>query len=234
MYKKLIILCATIFAVVTITTGCSNSLKDENVKLTKEISAMKEKNSELEKSATALKEESKNLSNKLEALEAKDVFINEEVSKNKNSVYPIYSADVNTYAKEIHYGTYIPENLSVKNKLDALAKALSEVYFNKLSIEVSEITEIDGKKIAVINLKESEENEKINDQSQFKGISWARNYFQGSCGGTTTSICLIETFLQKDYEGQWIDGVKFLYDNSNVKITNFEHIPSLGEVSYRK
>jgi hypothetical protein len=207
MNKKLIILCVTIFSVVIITSGCSNSLKDENIKLTKEISAMKEKNSALEKSLEELKEE------------------------NKNSVYPIYSANIDTYDKEVHFGTYIAENLSLKDKLDALAKRLSEVYFSNLPIEVLEITEVDGKKVAVINLKESEENQKVMDNLEFKGQSWSRNYFQGSAGGTMTSVGLIETFLQKDYKGQWVDGVKFLYNN---KIVNFDHVQSLSEVSYRK
>ena len=68
MNKKLIILCATIFSVVIITSGCSNSLKDENIKLTKEVSSMKEKNSELEKSLEELKEEIKNKNNTIENL----------------------------------------------------------------------------------------------------------------------------------------------------------------------
>ena len=231
MHRKLTILCATIFTVVIITSGCSNSLKNENINLTKEVSSMKEKNNGLEKSVVELKEEAKNLNDKLKELEAKNIIISEKVSKNKNSVYPIYSADVNTYEKEVHFGTYIAENLSLKNKLEALSKTLSEAYFDKLPIEVLEITQDNGKKTAVINLKESEENQKIIDILQFKGQSWARNYFQGSTGGTMTSICLIETFLQKDYEGQWIDGVKFLYNN---KVINFDHVPSLDEVSYRK
>jgi cell division protein FtsB len=231
MRKKLIKLCATIFSVIIITSGCSNSLKDENIKLTKDVSSMKEKNSGLEKSFEELKEETKKLNSDLEELKSKNLLISEKVSKSKNSVYPIYSANVDTYAKEVIFGTYIPENLSLKNKLDAIAKTLSEVYFDKLPIEVSEITEANGKNIAVINLKENEENQKIMDTSQFKGKSWATSYFQGSTGGTMTSICLIETFLQKDYEGQWIDGVKFLYNN---KVCDFQHVPQLGEVSYRK
>lgn len=209
MNKKLIILCATIFSVVIITSGCSNSLKDENIKLTKEVSSMKEKNSELEKSLEELKEE----------------------IKNKNSTYPIYSADINTYAKEVHFGTYIADNLPLKDKLNALAKTLSEVYFSNLPIEVLEITEVDGKKVAVINLRESEENQKVMDNLEFKGQSWSRNYFQGSTGGAITSVGLIETFLQKDYKGQWVDGAKFLYNN---KIIDFDHVPDLSKVSYRK
>jgi len=229
MHRKLTILCATIFAVVIITSGCSKTLKNENINLTKEVSSMKEKNNVLEKSIVEFKEETKSLNDKLKELEVKNIIISERGSK--NNVYPIYSADVNTYEKEVHFGTYIAESLSLKNKLDALSKTLSEVYFDKLPIEVLEITEANGKKTAVINLKESEENQKTTDTLQFKGQSWARNYFQGSTGGTMTSICLIETFLQKDYEGQWIDGVKFLYNN---KVISFDHVPSLGVVSYRK
>ena len=231
MNRKLTILYATICAVVMITSGCSNSLKDKNASLTKEISTVKEKNIVLEKSVVDLKEETKSLNTKLEELAAKNVFVNETDSKSKSNVYPIYSANVNTYDKEVHVGTYIAENLSLKSKFDAISKTISEVYFDKLPIEVIEITETNGKKIAVINLKESEENQKVTDISRFKGKSWASNYFQGSTGGTMTSICLIETFLQRDYKGQWIDGVKFLYNN---KVISFDHVPSLGEVSYRK
>ncbi|MGH4140774.1 hypothetical protein [Clostridium sp.] len=231
MYKKIISLCVVIVTVVVLISGCSNSLKEANTTLTKEISTMKEKNSKLENSVVELTEESKSLKTKLKDLESNAGFVKEEISKPKNSVYPIYSADINSYIKEIHFGTYISEDLSVKNKLNALSKAISEIHFNNLPIEVYEITEIDGKKIAVINLKESEDNQKISDVSQFKGSSWATGYFQGSTGGKITSVSLIETFLQKDYEGQWIDGVKFLYDNNIIK---FEHVPDLGEVSYRK
>jgi FtsZ-binding cell division protein ZapB len=230
MNRKLSILCSTIFTVVILTSGCSNSLKNENINLTKEVSYVKEKNNVLEKSIVELKEETKSLNDKLKELDAKNILISEKVSKNKNSVYPIYSADVNTYEKQVHFGTYIAENLSLRNKLEALSKTLSEVYFDKLPIEVLEIKEANGKKTAVINLKESEENQKIIDVLQFKGQSWARNYFQGSTGGNMTSICLIETFLQRDYQGEWIDGVKFLYNNKGI---SFDHVPSLGEVSYR-
>ncbi|MGV8980914.1 hypothetical protein [Clostridium sp.] len=231
MYKKIISLCVVIVTVVVLISGCSNSLKEANTTLTKEISTVKEKNSKLENSVVELTEESKNLKTKLKDLEVKAGFIEEEISKPKNSVYPIYSADVNSYVKEIHFGTYISEDLSVKNKLDALSKAISEIHFNNLPIEVYEITEIAGKKIVVINLKESEENQKISDVLQFKGDSWATGYFQGSTGGEMTSVSLIETFLQKDYKGQWIDGVKFLYNN---KVCDFQHVPDLGQVSYRK
>lgn len=231
MYKKLIALCIVMFSVGMIASGCSNSLKDENATLTKEISALKEENSKLSNSVVELTEASKNSDDKLKELEASNALINEQISKNKNSVYPIYSADINSYVKVIQFGTYISEGLPIKNKLEALAKALSEVHFSNLPIEVSEIKEIDGKKIAVINLKESEENQKITAVLQFKGDSWATSYFQGSTGGTMTSVSLIETFLQKDYEGQWIDGVKFLY---NSKICDFQHVPALNKVSYRK
>jgi predicted nuclease with TOPRIM domain len=232
MYKKVISLSVVMLVLVMIASGCSNSLKDENAKLTKEISDMKEKTSKLQDSIVELTEQAKNSNTKVKDLEASNAIISEQISKQKNSIYPIYSANINSYAKEIHFGTYISDNLSLKNKLDALAKALSVVQFNNLPIEVSEISEIDGKKIAVINLKESEENQKIRDVLKFKGYSWATGYFQGSTGGTMTSVSLIETFLQKDYEGQWIDGVKFLYNN--LVIDTFQHIESLNKISYRK
>jgi len=232
MYKKIILLSGIMLFLIMIASGCSNSLKDENAKLTKEISDMKDNSGKLKNSIDELTQQAKNSNDKVKDLEASNAIISEQISKHKNSVYPIYSANINSYAKEIHFGTYISENLSQKNKLEALAKALSEIQFNKLPIEVSEIVEIDGKKIAVINLSESVENQKISDVSKFKGNSWATGYFQGSTGGTITSVSLIETFLQKDYSGQWIDGVKFLYNN--LKIDRFQHVEALNKTSYRK
>ena len=58
--------------------------------------------------------------------------------------------------------------------------------------------------------------------------TWSSGYFQGSTGGNATVTKLIRTFLQEDFEGEWVDGVKFLYNNDDTN--NFEHIGNfLGE-----
>ncbi|GEM_PF-465628 len=208
-------------------TGCSNSsnsLKDENIALSKEVSTIKEENVNLEKTV-------KDLNDKLSKQEPKNNIAKEPSIKDKSNLYPIYTADTDTYKKQIDAYIYIPKELELKQKLDTLAKALSEAYFDNLPIQVVNIKDVDNKKVAVINLDESSENQGISDFSKLKGSTWATKYFQGSTGGTITSTQLIETMLQRDYSGQWIDGVKFLYKNKDC---NFQHVPDLCNINYRK
>lgn len=115
--------------------------------------------------------------------------------------------------------------------MDVIGNELSQYCFDGLPIEVSEIKKVDGKEIAVINLKESVFNEEIDAPKKFVGRTWKAGYFQGSCGGSITSMELIETFLQRDYKGKWIDGVQFLYEGNNI--TEFDHVPRLSDINYR-
>lgn len=46
-----------------------------------------------------------------------------------------------------------------------------------------------------------------------------------------TSTALIETILQREHDGEWIDGVKFLYNNS---VCDFQHAPELLNINYRR
>ena len=142
----------------------------------------------------------------------------------------IYSKDVNTEEPVIVNTIEINSNLSLEEKLDLLAENLSKEVFNDLPIEFVEIKEIDGKKIALFNLNELGENAGDITFDKYQGKNWVNNYFAGSAGGGITEYTLIETLLQRDYSGEWIDGVEFTYKNSNIE---FDHVPSLGEVNYR-
>ncbi|MDQ2087579.1 hypothetical protein RBH29_14195 [Herbivorax sp. ANBcel31] len=78
--------------------------------------------------------------------------------------------------------------------------------------------------MAVINLREyDEKNTSIRR-------SWKSHYFQGTTGGRETSVTLIETFLQRDYSGEWIDGVSFLYYDNEIE---FFHVEGLSKIQYR-
>ena len=223
MIKKRLIACCFIFLMSIIFTGCSNSLKDENITLSKEVNVNKEKNMALEKTIN-------DLNNRLREQELKDSTKEEPTFKDKSNFYPIYSANINTYKKQIDAYIFIPKEIELKQKLNSLAKILTEVYFDNLPIQIVNFEDINKKKIVVVNLNETLENQGILDSSKLKGYTWYK-YFQGSTGGTITSTRLIETILQRDYSGQWIDGVKFLYNN---KVCNFDHTPDLSNVNYRK
>lgn len=211
--------------------GCSNSVKTENQRLNEELILVKADKSELEKRNNELEKNIAELTKQINELKNSTISIDKEILKKSDYIYKIYTANSDTYEKEIGLLVYIPKNISIINKLDMLGKTLSEVYFNGLEIKIEKIENIDGRKIAVINLKESKINQGINDYSKHKGSSWAKDYFQGSAGGTVTVTRLIETFLQRDYSGSWIDGVRFLYNSKEI---GFDHVESLNEISFRK
>ena len=145
----------------------------------------------------------------------------QETQKVESGEFIIYGGNIDTYEKEVIGKIGDSKGEKVEEKLATIANKLSEMKFNRLPIEVLKIETIDGKRIAKINLKEDSKNEK----------GWAKLYMQGSAGGTITSVSLIETFLQKEYKGEWIDGVEFLLEG---KKCDFQHAPDLENVVYRK
>jgi hypothetical protein len=105
-------------------------------------------------------------------------------------------------------------------RIGILLDSVSAHNFNNLKIEVLGIDENAADyKILKINLKE-DPSFKIPD-SLGNYHSWY-NFFQGSMGGECTTIILIESTLQKQYHGEWIDAVEFYYQNE--KIGEWDHI----------
>lgn len=109
----------------------------------------------------------------------------------------------------------------MEERLQAITKGLSDQVF-KLPMELLEIREIFNQKIAIVNVMETHDSTDL--------YPWNSGYFQGSTGSAITSITLIESYLQKGYEGDWIDGVKFLYEGD---IIEFEHVYGLQQTQYR-
>jgi len=146
-----------------------------------------------------------------------------------NELFPIYDANEESNEKEVIFYTPFPKTLKLNEKLRGIGNKLSQYCFNGLPIELEYIKDIEGKKVAVINLRESYINEGLDIEDKV-GYTWLDDYFQGSTGGMQTYIRLVETFLQRDYKGEWIDGVEFLYEGSKI---NYEHIEGLSEIIYR-
>lgn len=131
----------------------------------------------------------------------------------------IYSIDENSLEPNESSTIEVDENLSLEDKLKQLCKTLSEKKFDNLSLEVKSIDTVNGKKVATINLADAN-NKK-----------WSQK-FQGSTGGAVTTNTLIENFLQSSNKsrGEWIDGVKFLYNNEKIE---YEHASDLSYIQYR-
>lgn len=131
----------------------------------------------------------------------------------------IYSIDDNSLEPNESGSIEVNENSSLEDKLKQLCKTLSEKKFDNLSLEVKSVDTVNGKKVATINLT---------DTSNKK---WSSK-FQGSTGGAVTTNTLIENFLQSSNKsrGEWIDGVKFLYNNGKIE---YEHAADLSNIQYR-
>lgn len=153
---------------------------------------------------------------------------NQEAIKTMEMV--LYSKDANTDEQVVIGTIEVDENLSLEEKIEKLSNELSEKVFDSLPIEFVKINNVEGKKIALFNLNELGNNATDITFDKYEGINWINNYFAGSAGGSVTEYTLITTLLQKNYTGEWIDGVEFTYKNSKIE---FEHVPNLGEISYR-
>lgn len=144
----------------------------------------------------------------------------------------IYYADPNEWTLKKERIIQIRKNLDLARKLEILADSLSAFRFNNLPIKIDTIKMVEGKIVALVNLKEhSRHDEKdkgvLLDKSQ---SSWSGNYFQGSTGGWCTTNALRETLLQPEYKGKWIDGVEFLYESETLE--NWDHVTLYG-IQYR-
>ena len=159
------------------------------------------------------KNEDSNSSSKIEKTPSKE---EEKVNKIKLS---IYSINENSLEPNESSSIEVNESLSLEDKLKELSKTVSEKKFDKLPIEVKSIDTVKGKKVATINLTDS-------------GAKKWLPKFQGSTGGGVTSGTLIENFLQSNNKskGEWIDGVKFLYNNNPIE---YEHVGDLSTTQYR-
>lgn len=149
----------------------------------------------------------------------KDENTNTDSNKNTPSKeeLSIYTIDDNTLEPNESSKIELSTDSSLEDKVQQLSNTVSKNYFDNLPIKVKSIDTIDGKKIATINLVDDNNNK------------WS-NKFQGSTGGQITANTLIENFLQVSYKGEWIDGVKFLYNDEPIE---YDHVYELSETQYR-
>lgn len=147
------------------------------------------------------------------------------LSKSDELAFSIYTANSDTYEREKVTDVRVKKDTELEEILAALVKGLSDTVF-KLPMTYEGIQIIFDQRIAVVNLHESPEDKSV----EYPDVSWRTGYFQGSTGGAITSVSLVETMLQKDYDGDWVDGVKFLYDGEPIE---YEHVSGLLGTQYR-
>ena len=134
----------------------------------------------------------------------------------------IYTYNAKTDVEGVGFYLAIPEHYSLNQKLKLVVDVLMKYKFQRGIIELKRIEEHAGKKIAIVELCETKEHP----------WAWKGVYFQGSCGGHATTYILVNTFLQPDYVGKWVDGVKFYYEGKPIT-EEWDHI-FLHGTKYRK
>ena len=207
--KKTIYMILVLTGIIVATTACSNPAKEESYNLTQEVTRVTQENVELKQEIQKLNQ----------SKTGGDQVIEEPAQG--ESMFIIYSGDIDTYEKEIFSKVPIADSIELQGKLEILAENLSKMLFDGLGIEVAKVEDENGQLIATINLTENNNP----DES-----SWKSGYFQGSAGGAITGITLEETFLQREYGGEWIDGVKFIYEDQALE---FDHMGGLGQTISR-
>lgn len=218
MKKNIIKVLGIFFMATVVLTGCSNGPSKEVVELQAQLDEQVAINKELE-------EQVQELTGQVDALKQENKELVAEIREADDIMFTLYTANVDTLAKE-QIGK-IAVNVDSEGKiqdlegvLKTLANELSKQVFEGLPIHIEEVKTIDGKQIAIINLKEDSN----------LGVGWEANFLQGSTGAAITDITLKETLLQKEYTGEWLDGIQVFYEG---EAPEFDHMPSLGEIIYR-
>jgi len=81
-------------------------------------------------------------------------------SKNHINIMPIYGYDIDTDNTEVISWMPLISSNGIDKNMEILAKYMEEKYFDEGQITIEEMIEVDGKRVAIINLKEKESNTK--------------------------------------------------------------------------
>ncbi|HSQ33681.1 MAG TPA: hypothetical protein VLM81_02145 [Peptostreptococcaceae bacterium] len=180
--------------------------------MAKENSKLEGKYEELEEQVEVLKQELDGLTS---TVESKEVDNTQDKANNEETIsLPIYTKEPGS--DEIQEGTKttMRSDIKVEEKLQLLADHVSKQAFNGLTIKVESVE--DGH--AVIKLIETTD---VYDES------WVKQYFENEVKSEKANTCLSETFLQKNYEGEWIKSIEFVYEGDpgwkNGYIQNLEN-----------
>ena len=138
--------------------------------------------------------------------------------KPKKDFLPVYGLDSSVNQEEINFYVAVQHSASVEDKLNKLADRLSRFRFDHHPVEVKGIGSQEGRTVAVIDLREPAGD----------AYGWRTGYFQGSAGAHATQTTLTKTFAQPDYSGEWVDGVKFLYEGEPIGEADWSHMSLSG------
>jgi hypothetical protein len=142
----------------------------------------------------------------------------------------IYETDLDQGTPIVSLYVNFPQQGTEQEKVQELASLLSQRKFCELPINVVAFKD----KIVTIDLEEHPWNEPLSQPPTTEGCSgktWRYQYFQGSTGGHDTSVSLARTLLQPDYQGDWIQGVKFSYEGKPIEAGQWDHLELDGVIT---
>lgn len=132
---------------------------------------------------------------------------NDDIKETNQVDIQLVTMDVNT-SEQIPLGNVsIDKNNDIEENLELVVDKISELKFDDAPIELLKIEN----NIAYIDIRESDDKN-----------YWSSNYFQGSTGASITSFTLVENILQRNYQGEWIDGIYFSYEGKTD--IEFDHL----------
>jgi predicted RNase H-like nuclease (RuvC/YqgF family) len=223
MRKNMLKVLAVIMSL-SLLVACGKESTDDLDPQQGNITELEERIATLEADNAELKEENDALKAEIEILKSEEPAeepVDEDPMVEEEEELPIFGAEED--------GTMIQASTIVVktdepliNKMTMLGDELGDKVFNGLTMEAVEIKVEDGKDILYVDLKEG--------SGEVGAASWVYDYFQGSTGGQVTETALVETFLQREYGGIWIDGVHFTLDGESIQ---YDHVPNLKETILR-
>lgn len=179
--------------------GCSN---EDTKKPEDNISSGNETQENIEK------EDTENTESKEDEKEDDKEQVNTS-EKETSEKFAIYTLDVNDTDKKIVFkDVELKKDGTVEEKLKELCAVLEKEYFKDENAKIV-FKSIDENNIATIDLVNKD--------------AWSQ-HFQGSTGGMVSQATIVETLLQRDYTGEWIDGLNVVVDGTNEEEL-FEHAP---------
>ena len=137
--------------------------------------------------------------------------------------FSIYAIDEQAATVKTDLYIKFDDNFDQTQQLKQLSNFISRYNFCNLPIEVKSVN--DG--IAMINLDEHSWVKKTTTPPSTPGCSgksWRYGYFQGSAGGLATTEILTRSFVQPDFKGKWIKGVRFSYAGKPIQDGDWDHI----------
>ena len=216
MIRKLILTTVLMLSVFTLVSCGSDKKTSDSNSNSSSSSVTDTTSSSTDTDTEAKNEDKKETESKTETESKPQSDAKEADSKIKFSIYAI---DENSLEPNEVSSISLDSSLSLNDKLTKLSNAISKTNFDGLNLEVKSIDTINGKKVATINLADSGDK------------TWVPK-FQGSTGGQVTANTLIENYLQSNNKsnGEWIDGVKFLYNNESIE---YDHVAELSQIHYK-